>query len=102
MEKLNFTYPSKPASVNDPVLVGVTASGNCEVLIEQGQGTDCEVHIDTSARGFGAIWQAVVQDFSERWAAGGLRVEIHDVGATPAVVSLRLDQAMESRGGAHV
>lgn len=102
MEKLNFKIQSKPAASADPVLVGVTASGNCEVLVEQAHGADCEINIDTSARGFGAIWQAVVQDFCERWATGGLRVEIHDVGATPAVVSLRLDQAMESRGGANV
>lgn len=102
MEKLSFTMPSKPAAAANPVLVGVTASGNCEVLIEQGQGADCQIAIDTSARGFGTIWKAVLQDFCERWATGGLNVEIHDVGATPAVVSLRLDQAMESRGGSNV
>lgn len=102
MEKLNFKMQSQPAATASPVLVGVTASGNCEVLIEQGQGADCEVNVDTSARGFGPIWQAVVTDFCARWATGGLRIDIHDVGATPAVVSLRLDQAMESRGAAHV
>ena len=34
-------------------------------------------------------------DFFERSAIGGVRISINDVGATPAVVSLRLDQAVE-------
>ena len=50
-------------------------------------------HIETSARGFGAIWEAVVRDFHARHALAGASVAINDMGATPAVVSLRLDQA---------
>ena len=41
------------------------------------------------------IWEAVLQDFSQRHAVGGLRLSINDAGATPAVVSLRLDQAFD-------
>lgn len=77
-----------------PVLVGVVASGNLEVLLEPVVGSDCEVTVATSARGFGAIWDAVVQDFHRRHGLAGLRVSLHDMGATPAVVSLRLDQAV--------
>lgn len=103
LEHLNFTLPSatqpKPGK---PVLVGVTASGNCEVLLEQGHDSaHCTFDIQTSARGFGQIWQAVIADFVERNKAGGLKVEVHDVGATPAVVSLRLDQAIEQWGASH-
>jgi malonate decarboxylase delta subunit len=78
-----------------PVLVGVVGSGNLEVLLEPAAGNQCSVHIETSARGFGAIWQAVVRDFHERHPLAGVRVSINDMGATPAVVSLRLNQAVQ-------
>lgn len=97
MEKLQYKLPSSPSAASgDAVLVGVTASGNCEVLVERGNLPACVIDIHTSALGFAPIWQAVLADFSERHAAGGLNIEIHDVGATPAVVSLRLDQAIEA------
>jgi malonate decarboxylase delta subunit len=53
------------------------------------------VEIATSAAGFAEIWEAVVRDFAARRAAGGLSLTVNDAGATPAVVSLRLDQAVE-------
>ena len=98
MEQLRYNLPSESqAKKCDAILVGVTASGNCEVLLEKGDDTaHCLIDIQTSARGFGQIWQAVLSDFAERNNAGGLKIEIHDVGATPAVVSLRLDQAIEA------
>jgi malonate decarboxylase delta subunit len=77
-----------------PVLVGVVGSGNLEVMLEPGTAPLCSVHIETSARGFAPIWQAVVHDFHSRHGLAGVRVSIHDMGATPAVVSLRLDQAV--------
>ena len=77
-----------------PVLVGVVGSGNLEVLLEPIAGSQCEVHIETSARGFGPIWDAVVSDFHRRHPLAGVRVSVNDMGATPAVVSLRLDQAV--------
>ena len=98
MEKLRYDIPSRGrAAPHAPVLIGVTASGNCEVLVESGDRAEtCAVSINTSAIGFAPIWQAVLRDFGERHAAGGLAIEINDVGATPAVVSLRLDQAIEA------
>lgn len=103
MEQLNYNLHSNAQGQHsEPVLVGVTASGNCEVLLEKGSDTaHCAVNIQTSARGFGSIWQAVLSDFAERNNAGGLKIEIHDVGATPAVVSLRLDQALEAWENTH-
>ncbi len=98
MERLQYELESRASgALRKPVLVGVTASGNCEVLVEGGGAPEhCAVDVQTSALGFGEIWQAVLRDFGERHAAGGLKIEIHDVGATPAVVSLRLDQALEA------
>lgn len=95
LETLAFTLPGQqPAGRFAPVLVGVVGSGNLEVLLEPIAGTDCLVHIETSARGFSAIWEAVVSDFHRRHPLAGVRVSVHDMGATPAVVSLRLDQAV--------
>src|SRR5688572_13205989 len=95
IETLEYRFAGqRPAGTFAPVLVGVVGSGNLEVLLEPIAGTDCRVHIETSARGFGAIWEAVVADFHRRHPLAGVRVSIHDMGATPAVVSLRLDQAV--------
>jgi malonate decarboxylase delta subunit len=50
--------------------------------------------VETSARVFRPIWDAVVADFHRRHGLAGVRVSVNDMGATPAVVSLRLDQAV--------
>jgi malonate decarboxylase delta subunit len=95
LETLDYSFPGqRPAGSFAPVLVGVVGSGNLEVLLEPAQGDRCDIHIETSARGFGPIWQAVVHDFHGRHPLGGVRVSINDMGATPAVVGLRLDQAV--------
>ena len=95
LERLDYTWPGqRPAGSFDPVLVGVVGSGNLEVLLEPMSGNECHIHIETSARGFGSIWEAVARDFHSRHPLAGLRVSVHDMGATPAVVSLRLDQAV--------
>ena len=103
MDSLNFTLSGKSARRFDrpPVLTGVVASGNLEVLVESvEQGGDCQVQVRTSAQGFAEIWSAVLEDFASRYDLANLRVSINDGGATPAVVSLRLDQAMENFIGA--
>ena len=101
METLHFEFDGGRAlQPFAPTLVGVVASGNLEVLVEPAQGTGCRIDIDTSARGFGAIWEAVLRDFHARHGLAGLAVSINDMGATPAVVSLRLDQAIAAIQGA--
>ena len=86
--------PSRPWA-----LVGVLASGNLEVLVEPKSdkaANDCEVRVETSAHGFGEVWAAVVAEFFDQHrgeALAGLRFTVHDAGATPAVVALRLEQA---------
>ena len=95
LETLDYTFAGqRPVGAFAPVLVGVVGSGNLEVLLEPVSGTDCTIHIETSARGFGPIWEAVVSDFHQRHPLAGVRVSVNDMGATPAVVSLRLDQAI--------
>ena len=92
----NGTRPLPP----QPQVVGVVGSGNLEVLIESAPlGGACTIEIKTAAVGFGATWQAVMQDFHQRWQLMDTRIAINDMGATPAVVSLRLDQAVETMLG---
>ncbi|MCZ2495810.1 malonate decarboxylase acyl carrier protein [Xylophilus sp. Kf1] len=100
IEVLTFSFAgSRPVPPFEPVLVGVVGSGNLEVLLEARPGGDCTLRIETSARGFQPIWQAVANDFHQRHPLAGVTVSIHDMGATPAVVSLRLDQAVAALPG---
>jgi malonate decarboxylase delta subunit len=98
METLTFRYENgSRRNSAQPQLVGVVSSGNLEVLIEPAElGGACEIEVHTAAVGFGEIWQAVMNDFHARWPLADARISINDMGATPAVVSLRLDQAAES------
>lgn len=101
MESLSYEFTGRRrAEPFAPVLVGVVGSGNLEVLLEPAPvGADpalSRFQVETSARGFGAIWEAVLSDFHERHGFMGIEVSINDMGATPAVVSLRLDQAAAS------
>jgi malonate decarboxylase delta subunit len=101
METLNYRFENGRRVLSaEPRVVGVVSSGNLEVLIESMPlGGACEIGIQTAAVGFGPIWQAVVADFQERWQLADTRIAINDMGATPAVVSLRLDQAVEDMLG---
>ena len=85
---------SEPVRAFSPILVGVVGSGNLEVLLEPRGGSTCCFEVETSARGFGSVWEAVVRDFHRKHSLAGVQVSIHDMGATPAVVSLRLAQAV--------
>jgi malonate decarboxylase delta subunit len=101
METLNFRFETTAGEgiqrVRRAQLVGVVSSGNLEVLIEPAPlSGGCEIEVKTAALGFGAIWQAVMDDFQARWQLRDTRIAINDMGATPAVVSLRLDQAAQS------
>ena len=94
LETLHYRFAgTRPAGAFAPVLIGVVGSGNLEVLLEPVAGPDCRFEVQTSARGFGNIWAAVLGDFHARHPLAGVAVSIHDMGATPAVVSLRLAQA---------
>jgi malonate decarboxylase delta subunit len=97
METLRYNFSGGKQRIDSARLVGVVGSGNLEVLIEnQALGGGCEIDISTAAHGFGPIWEAVMRDFHQRWQLADVRISINDMGATPAVVSLRLDQAAES------
>ena len=100
LETLDFSFSGgRPAGAFAPVLVGVVGSGNLEVMLEAVAGNGCAIRVETSARGFAPIWLAVMSDFHARHPLAGVRFSINDMGATPAVVSLRLDQAVAELAG---
>lgn len=96
MEKINLRINSAPAKASrDASLCGVVGSGNLEILFRKGDAQDaCLFEVNTSANGFTSTWESVLQDFAENNAVGGLKVAINDMGATPAVVMLRLGQGL--------
>ncbi|MDE2343991.1 MAG: malonate decarboxylase acyl carrier protein [Betaproteobacteria bacterium] len=99
MESFDLELPARApgAAPGTGALFGVVSSGNLEVLVEAGPSPDrCRFHVETSAHGFTDVWQAVLADFASSHRVGGLSFSIHDAGATPAVVSLRLAQAVQS------
>jgi malonate decarboxylase delta subunit len=100
METLEFSFASNPSDgVHPPALRGVVGSGNLEVLIVPAPGAaDCRLLVHTSARGFREIWHAVLEAFAAANPVGRLSFVINDMGATPAVVTLRLSQALAAYG----
>lgn len=103
METMNF---KSTLGVNfydvPPALVGVVSSGNLEVLIEKSDESDCKCQIVTSEMGYGYIWKVVINDFFSKYELKNTNVFINDSGASPSVVSLRLDQAVEKfKGNQH-
>jgi len=97
IEQLKFDFPGHPSPVQPArgnACIGVVNSGNLEVLIESAAlGGRCEVDVKTSANGFKSTWAAVLEDFFARNRFADIKISINDYGATPAIVSLRLDQA---------
>jgi malonate decarboxylase acyl carrier protein len=93
IDTLEFRFAAD-RPIEGRVHTGVVASGNCEVLVEPNAESQGYVIVRTSVNGFEATWRAVLERFFARHPIAA-RVEINDFGATPAVVALRLDQAVE-------
>jgi malonate decarboxylase delta subunit len=97
MEKLVFDYPaSRP--VPQRTHVGVVGSGDLEVLLEPSSDEMAHVTIRTSVDGFAQVWKQVMDRFFLRYQ-GAATIEINDFGATPGMVTLRLEQAVERSQG---
>ena len=97
METLCFDYPATEP-VRHRTHVGVVGSGDLEVLLEPSADEMAHVTIRTSVDGFGQIWKHVMDRFFSRYH-GAAVIEINDFGATPGMVALRLEQALEGSKG---
>jgi malonate decarboxylase delta subunit len=98
MERLDLDLrPAQPAPRRNHkpfAIAGAVGSGNLEVLVEPADlGGACRITVNTAIAGYAETWEAVLRDFVERHRLADVQVSINDGGATPAVVSLRLDQA---------
>jgi malonate decarboxylase delta subunit len=93
VETYDFRYEASEP-VPHRAHVGVVGSGDLEVLLEPSGGGEARVHVRTSVDGYGAAWKHVLDRFFARYT-GAASIEINDFGATPGMVMLRLEQAVE-------
>jgi malonate decarboxylase delta subunit len=93
MERLHFEYPASQP-IKQRAHVGVVGSGDLEVLLEPSSDQKAHVTVITSVGGFGKTWKLVMDRFFSRYQYAA-SLEIHDFGATPGAVALRLEQAVE-------
>lgn len=97
MEQLQFEYPAG-APARQRVLVGVVGSGDLEVVIEPGDAGKTSIHVTTSVDGYGRVWDAQLTRVFSAEPRAAMRIRIHDFGATPGVVGMRLAEAFEALG----
>lgn len=98
MENLTYTYDAH-APLPGRVRVGAVSSGDLEVLATPRDDGRATVQVTTSVDGFGPVWQDVLDDwFAAAGDGAALAADyvIHDAGAAPGTVTLRLAQLKES------
>ncbi|NYF79559.1 malonate decarboxylase acyl carrier protein [Granulicella arctica] len=95
-EHIDLSFPAEE-TIQRQAHVGVVASGDLEVLLEPLDGESAEVRVHTNVTGHRMTWEALLERFFSRYPYA-LRLEIRDHGATPGMVWLRLEQAVELAG----
>ena len=93
MENFTFTFPATN-KINRFAHVGVVGSGDLEVLMEPSSELQTVVTIRTGITGFETTWESLIQRFFTQHDIAA-KVKINDFGATPGVVKLRLEPALE-------
>jgi malonate decarboxylase beta subunit len=88
---------TKALKLGATIKVGVAGSGNLEVVIKPDANAEqTKIVVHTLVSGFKATWDEVIKRYVEEYPYGGLLIVLNDAGATPALVSLRLRQAIET------
>jgi len=100
MEAFQQSFSSKPIAwppTKKWALSGVVGSGNLEVLIEPHPSAADTVaySVETSIPGYKESWLAALSDFATHYAVGGTAITVHDQGAPPVVIKMRLRQALD-------
>lgn len=89
--------PSK--AIETPFHLGVVGSGDLEMILEpKDQGGAVSFQILSPVSGFDDLWKRVATSFVAESGLGNTHIEINDNNATPAVVMLRLRQALIEAG----
>ncbi|WP_295486924.1 malonate decarboxylase subunit delta [uncultured Pseudomonas sp.] len=94
MQTLTFEFPAAQPG-RGRALVGCVSSGDLEVLIEPGQPGRLQIQVLTSVDASQARWSQLFDRLFQGRAWPALNIDIHDFGATPGVVRLRLEQGFE-------
>ncbi|MCW8452710.1 biotin-independent malonate decarboxylase subunit beta [Fluoribacter dumoffii] len=96
--EFRFSLSGKPLEGKKTVC-GVVGSGNLEVIIEANASCETVFTIQTAVEHYKPVWKMVIGDFMTQNQPVGLNFTLNDNGATPAVVLLRLAQALEEFKG---
>lgn len=94
MQTLSLDYPAGAPAARRAI-AGVVGSGDLEVLLEPGDAGRSTIRVKTSVDGVEDIWTAVIDRIFADDNQPAVALEINDFGATPAVVRLRIAQAIE-------
>lgn len=94
MQTLTFQFPATLPG-RGRTLVGCVSSGDLEVLIEPNATTRLDIQVVTSVNGSDARWAQLFERLFADRELPALKIDIHDFGATPGVVRLRLEQGFE-------
>ena len=97
METLSFEFPAGQPP-KGRALVGCVGSGDLEVLLEPGTAGTLVIQVQTSVNGAEQRWHHLFQRIFQEQTRPALNIQIHDFGATPGVVRLRLEQGFEELG----
>ncbi|WP_227938322.1 malonate decarboxylase subunit delta [Alkalihalobacillus deserti] len=93
METRLFKYPASKFNVHR-AHIGVVGSGDLEILLEPSNEPYTYVELRTGINGFEETWKKVLDRFFSNHDLAA-NIKINDFGATPGVVSLRLEQVLE-------
>lgn len=100
MEKMEFRFTLSGERLQGKRTVcGVVGSGNLEVIIEENTTAETLFTIQTAIEHYKPVWKMVIGDFVNQHQPVGLQFTLNDNGATPAVVLLRLSQALDEFKG---
>lgn len=94
METLHFQRLAQASDIQ-PTLVGYVGSGDLEVMIEPSDGEFADIYIQTSTTGSEVRWQQIIDQIIPVITLPAMRMDIHDFAATPGVIRLRIEQALE-------
>jgi malonate decarboxylase delta subunit len=94
METLHFEFLATEPPVKK-VLVGCVGSGDLEILMEPSEAGKTTIQVVTSVDGSAARWKNLFERIFTAQIPPAVNIDIHDFGATPGVVRLRLEQALE-------
>lgn len=94
METLSFEFRAGPPA-SGRAQVGCVGSGDLEVLLEPGTDGALTIQVVTSVNGSAPRWQQLFERMFREQQLPALNIAIHDFGATPGVVRLRLEQGLE-------